>query len=339
MTAALRRWLAVLLLLVISHPSCATVVGAIGRGGSLQSRRWERMDGKALGGGGGSLQTTLQSAAGGRACSWFVWDGPSALLHRWCHHLLKDCVYEGLGGKKFVRIEPGSVLQLLYPCSRYSSDRCMICGGTYRDHLTLWWAKQLYTPLDQYLDKTYQRAVVLETHSSSSSSHSHKRSSPRRTRPSGSTLGGRRRRSTVGKPKPAPTTISPTKVFAFHRHYVTDVNTLTEGIKNKKERRQKLRKELTKMSHKAGPMEVRILAENKVTYVVPSPLDQSPSTNKHNDKPSSASATDDDNKQRKSALWMFSRSLVLGAMDRMIMMQEMENDKIRLKEQTQRCCP
>lgn len=72
------------------------------RGGSLQSRRWERMDGQALGGTGGeqSLQSSLSAAAGGRACNFYVWDAPSALLHKWCHHLLKDCVYEGLGGRK-----------------------------------------------------------------------------------------------------------------------------------------------------------------------------------------------------------------------------------------------
>jgi hypothetical protein len=79
----------------------ATAVGSIANGGSLQSRRWERMDGKSLGAGTrDSLQTSVQSAANGRACGFFIWDGPSALLYRWCHHLLKDCVYEGLGGQK-----------------------------------------------------------------------------------------------------------------------------------------------------------------------------------------------------------------------------------------------
>jgi hypothetical protein len=34
-----------------------------------------------------------------RACSLFVWDAPSALLYKWCHHLLKDNLIEGKGGR------------------------------------------------------------------------------------------------------------------------------------------------------------------------------------------------------------------------------------------------
>jgi hypothetical protein len=33
-----------------------------------------------------------------RACGFFVWDATSALLHKWCNHLLKDHIYEGKGG-------------------------------------------------------------------------------------------------------------------------------------------------------------------------------------------------------------------------------------------------
>jgi hypothetical protein len=51
------------------------------------------------------------------------------------------------------------MLQLLYPCSRFSPDRCLICGGNFRDHLTLWWSKNLYTPLDRILDDTYRTGV------------------------------------------------------------------------------------------------------------------------------------------------------------------------------------
>ena len=34
-----------------------------------------------------------------RACNMFLWDAPSALLYKWCNHLLKDNLYEGRGGK------------------------------------------------------------------------------------------------------------------------------------------------------------------------------------------------------------------------------------------------
>ena len=34
------------------------------------------------------------------ACHFFIWDALSAARFHLCNHLLKDCVYEGLGGKK-----------------------------------------------------------------------------------------------------------------------------------------------------------------------------------------------------------------------------------------------
>jgi hypothetical protein len=37
------------------------------------------------------------------ACGLYLWDAPSALLHKWCHHLIRDCVFEGRGGKKVSR--------------------------------------------------------------------------------------------------------------------------------------------------------------------------------------------------------------------------------------------
>ena len=95
-----------------------------------------------------------------KACGLYVWDAPSALLYWWCRHLEKDCIYEGRGGSRFVRVRPGSVLQLLHPCSQHSPDRCIICGGCYRDHLILGWVKHLYKPFDRMLDKEYNDCLV-----------------------------------------------------------------------------------------------------------------------------------------------------------------------------------
>lgn len=51
-----------------------------------------------------SLPQQLSSQHGRRkACSLYIWNAPSALLHRWCHHLQRDNIYEGLGGKKVSR--------------------------------------------------------------------------------------------------------------------------------------------------------------------------------------------------------------------------------------------
>ena len=145
---------------------------------------------------GGKIGGKQQSSHRRTACGMYLWDAGSAFLHKWCTYLMKDCVYDGRGGRKvstnivsscgilmvpaplflithfislqlfcyqFVRIEPGSVLQLLYPCSRYSPDRCLICGGCFQDHLTLWWAKHLYTPYDLYLDRTLEECIDEET--------------------------------------------------------------------------------------------------------------------------------------------------------------------------------
>jgi hypothetical protein len=107
---------------------------------------------------------------------------------------------------QFVRIAPGSILQLLYPCSRYSIDKCFLCGGSYRDHLTLWWSKHLYTPYDRWLDQTNQEArpslLILPT----------------------STLTSRKTMDNTNLQQKQ----SKSKRWAFHRNYVIDDVVLRE---------------------------------------------------------------------------------------------------------------
>jgi hypothetical protein len=52
------------------------------------------------------------------------------------------------------------MLQLLYPCNRYSPDRCILCGGCYKDHLTLGWAKHRYKPFDRLMDNMHGDGLV-----------------------------------------------------------------------------------------------------------------------------------------------------------------------------------
>jgi hypothetical protein len=47
-----------------------------------------------------ALPTTEDACCARQTCGFYVWDIPSALLHKWCMSLMKDCVYEGRGGKK-----------------------------------------------------------------------------------------------------------------------------------------------------------------------------------------------------------------------------------------------
>jgi hypothetical protein len=126
--------------------------------------------------------------------------------------MMKDHVYEGRGGVKFVRIEPGSILQLLYPCSRYSPDSCLFCGGSFEDHMTLKWAKQLYTPFDRYLDAVRERCVITPPPTVDTTSNNRKSSKQRNT--------------VVPLSKP----LFPKHVF--HRLYVQDTDVVPTKKKN-----------------------------------------------------------------------------------------------------------
>uniref|UniRef100_A0A7R9WXV1 Secreted protein n=1 Tax=Craspedostauros australis TaxID=1486917 RepID=A0A7R9WXV1_9STRA len=145
-----------------------------------------------------------------RACGLYIWDLPSAVCYKWCHHLLKDNLIEGRGGKTFVRYQPNSMLQLLYPCSRYSPDRCLVCGGTYNDHLALWWSRNLYSPYDRHLDDTYNQALVLDDDSSNNKK--------KKKRSAGRQRGRSAPQRTAG-------TVHGPHRFAFHRRYVARLST------------------------------------------------------------------------------------------------------------------
>jgi hypothetical protein len=119
-----------------------------------------------------------------------------------------------------------------------------------------------------------------------------------------------------------------TKLFAFHRQYVLDVDTLAEGVTEPEERKKKLRKELTKVSNKAGtPLEVRMLTDRNISYVVPA------ATFRKN--------PDSDGKRVKvpSVTLKLTRAVVLNAVDNWIGLQETENERIRAKKRSDSCCP
>ena len=95
------------------------------------------------------------------ACAFFLWDVPSLVQYKLCEHLLRRNVYEAKGGKKMVRIRPGSALEYLYPLSRHAPDRCALCGHTFEEHLRRWWEKKggIGTAYDRLLDATHDEGV------------------------------------------------------------------------------------------------------------------------------------------------------------------------------------
>lgn len=107
-----------------------------------------------------SVPPTNNSRRSRVPCRTFLWDAPSAARHQICKRLLRGRVYEGMGGKKFVRIKPNSVLEKLYPPSRHGPDKCIVCGHSFDNHLKAWWFPHLYSPLDQHLDEMYQTYTV-----------------------------------------------------------------------------------------------------------------------------------------------------------------------------------
>lgn len=99
------------------------------------------------------------------SCPIFLWNPVSYVRSHLCRRLVRDQVYEGLGGKKFVRIKPDSLLSALYPCSQHKTDGCLVCGHTWHDHLHDWWGRRRparHAPCDDHVDAVYDRCTVLE---------------------------------------------------------------------------------------------------------------------------------------------------------------------------------
>mmetsp|Transcript_26364 Transcript_26364/g.38821 ORF Transcript_26364/g.38821 Transcript_26364/m.38821 type:complete len:297 (-) Transcript_26364:245-1135(-) len=140
------------------------------------------------------------------ACCFYVWDVASAVKYHWCVRLYRENLYEGRGGKMFLRIRPGSILEALYPMSRHSPDRCIFCGRSFQDHLEKWWEPKLNSPYDTHLNVVHTKGVsVLDGEEESTKTKSRRKS--------GSTHPGGRKMIR----------------FAFHETYVDSVEFETSG--------------------------------------------------------------------------------------------------------------
>jgi hypothetical protein len=137
------------------------------------------------------------------------------------------------------------MLQLLYPCSQYRTDKCIFCGGTFQDHLTLWWSKHFYTPLDRYLDRVYQDGVVVRSAETNSG---------------------------------AKLSLSKT-TFGYHHRYVLDITHLFDGIQKPREKLRILQRAISQQ-YKSNITNVRIdqmeqhkwrrlSSQPEIKYVVP----------------------------------------------------------------------
>jgi len=75
-------------------------------------------------------------------CKFFLWNFISYIKFKETTVLVKENTIEGLGGKRFVRAKPGSLLERWYPqlrANKLKTDGCFLCGHSFREHLEYWW--------------------------------------------------------------------------------------------------------------------------------------------------------------------------------------------------------
>jgi len=168
-------------------------------------------------------------------CKLFVWDAPSAFRYHLCKRLLRGNIYEGLGGKRFVRIKPKSVLESLYPPSSHGSDRCLLCHHTFADHLASWWFPNRYTPFDTWLDDTRMNYSEEVETVPGVDTKKKKKSQRRKNRIAGSGhVDLEQRLSEAPHLNPISTTSRPMPKRVYHKQYVTDI---TQQMKQKHDKK------------------------------------------------------------------------------------------------------
>lgn len=75
-------------------------------------------------------------------CKFFLWNFVSFYKYSETTYHIKQNTFEGKGGKKFVRIQPNTVLEKWYPqlrAGKLKTDACFLCGHSWKDHLEYWW--------------------------------------------------------------------------------------------------------------------------------------------------------------------------------------------------------
>lgn len=271
------------------------------------------------------------------ACNLFLWDAPSALFYKWCRYLVKDHIYEGKGGYLFVRFESNSILQLLYPCTRYAPNRCFLCGGSFPDHLELWWSKKyLYTPFDQYLDRTYSDAMT----------RNEVTTKQKKTTKSGYSSTSSLSYSKKNKmlPKSAEIVQSP-PTFAFHRRYVEDISHLA-GISDVHQRRRKVmewleqKKQQVAMNHATNTKNNGHNEETHFTfgscadvqYVTMTTVKKATTNGNHNDNNNNNNNITNNNISRglQNSITDWLSFVIMNTVNEIIRIQSIENNQLQM---------
>lgn len=75
-------------------------------------------------------------------CNFFLWNFISYIKFKETTSLVNENTIEGLGGKRFVRVKPGSLLERWYPqlrAGQLKTNGCALCGHSFPEHLEYWW--------------------------------------------------------------------------------------------------------------------------------------------------------------------------------------------------------
>mmetsp|Transcript_13718 Transcript_13718/g.25721 ORF Transcript_13718/g.25721 Transcript_13718/m.25721 type:complete len:189 (+) Transcript_13718:3-569(+) len=179
----------------------------------------------------------------------------------------------------------------------------MICGGSYPDHLELWWSKHLYSPYDQYLDKTYTEAMTIseekqpKTGSRSNSYHQ-------------KTGGTNRSKQRTSSSSTSPQVVG-TPSFGFHKRYVRDVSDIVQGVKDPREQVKLIKKKFSPTLLKSNHYyRMARVPSAGVTYIAPG-------------------ATKGKSYSRRDAFADLLSVLILGSIDDMVYVQGIENKKLK----------
>ena len=146
----------------------------------------------------------------------------------------------------------------------------MICGGSYPDHLELWWSKHhLYSPFDQHLDKIYNDALIFDDENQCSSASGgdgggNNRQGGRNIYRSGWSY----RNSSLASTSNTQAITRPPS-FTFHKPYVKDVSDVVAGIKDPEEQIKLIKKKLKPLLRSDMNYRIKRLNPTGVTYLAP----------------------------------------------------------------------
>ena len=232
---------------------------------------------------------------------------------------------------QFVRVAPGSMLQLLWPCAAYSTDACVFCGGNFRDHLLLNWFPHLYSPFDQWLDRTFQQGSIVHSRTSTGPIRG---SGGRPRAPDGVTSSKTTRTARTNHKASLPTTLpvatrTTTTQFVFHRRYVKEQGATIEDeagqgkLKKKKRRFHDSNKNNDNDDDEMARMEWR-RARNKtgISYAIRSFADGQPNNKARWKNPPQTTTPSSSPSLPLSMAW----NIVLNSVEQLMRLEAMENE-------------